>query len=64
MIADRPDNVIALAPYRMARLARRQPPRPFLMWYPNLGFVTTSPRGAVAPTAIRPLQAARASELP
>jgi len=59
MTADRPDNVIALAPYRMARLARRQPPRPYLMWIPNAGFVTNWPRGSNAPTAIRSLQTVR-----
>ena len=32
------DNVIALAPYRAARLARR-PAMPYVLWYPGVGFV-------------------------
>ena len=58
MPAERPDNVIALAPYRMARLARRQPPRPYLMWYPQVGFVPSQPMATA--TLIRPLHTARA----
>lgn len=58
MAAERSDNVIALAPYRLARAARRQPPRPYLMWYPQVGFVPSQP--ASTATLIRPLHAARA----
>lgn len=61
MLAERPDNVIALAPYRMAQLARRKAPRPYLMWYPNVGFLQAR---AVAspPVQIRPSRVARAVE--
>lgn len=60
MLAERPDNVIALAPYRMARLARRQAPRPYLMWYPNVGFIPSTRLGT--PSQARPLHTARAAE--
>lgn len=32
------DNVIALAPYRAARSARR-PAMPYVLWYPGVGYV-------------------------
>lgn len=32
------DNVIALAPYRAARSARR-PAMPYVLWYPGIGYV-------------------------
>lgn len=60
MAAERPDNVISLAPYRMARLARRQPPRPYLMWHPQVGFVSS--RQVATATPIGSWQAARAVE--
>ena len=59
MLAQRPDNVIALVPYRMARLAQRQAPRPYLLWYPNVGFVTSRP---TTTPPMRPQYTARAAE--
>jgi hypothetical protein len=32
------DNVIQLAPFRAQRLARR-PAKPYMLWYPGVGFV-------------------------
>jgi hypothetical protein len=34
-------NVIELAPFRAARLLR-QPAKPYLLWYPGVGFVVPS----------------------
>ena len=59
MSTERPDNVIALAPYRLARQASQRRPRPYVMWYPNVGFVASAP---AASASIRPLRTARAPE--
>jgi len=61
MSAERPDNVIDLAPYRLARLASQRPSRPYVMWYPNVGFVTSA-AAASAPSPIRTLRTARGPE--
>jgi len=55
-MAERPDNVIDLVPYRMARRMARKPPRPYLMWYPHLGFVPSS-RATSVPTLLQPRRA-------
>jgi hypothetical protein len=39
-------NVIWLAPFQAARAARRVVPRPYLMWYPGLGFVQVATGGS------------------
>jgi hypothetical protein len=59
MSTDLPNNVIALAPYRVARQVAQRQPRPYVMWYPNVGFVASAPN---APASIRPLRAARGPE--
>jgi hypothetical protein len=59
MSTERPDNVIALAPYRAARQASQRRPRPYVMWYPNVGFVASAPTAAAS---IRPLRTARGPE--
>lgn len=59
MSTDRPDNVIALAPYRFARQVSQRRPRPYVMWYPNVGFVASTP---AAPASVRPLRTARGPE--
>lgn len=59
MSTDRPNNVIALAPYRFARQASQRRSRPYVMWYPNVGFVASAPS---APASIRPLRTARGPE--
>jgi hypothetical protein len=60
MAAERTDNVIALAPYRMARLAQGHRPRPYLMWYPNVGFVPM--QAASAPTPVGHIRTAHGNE--
>ena len=60
MAAERPDNVIALAPYRMARLAQGHRPRPYLMWYPNVGFGPM--QSASLPTQVLHNRTARGNE--
>ncbi|MBL8269515.1 hypothetical protein [Steroidobacter sp.] len=52
-------NVIALAPYRFARQASQRRPRPYVMWYPNVGFIPSTPN---APSTIRTLRTARGPE--
>ena len=58
--AQSPHNVIAFAPYRAARQARR-PAMPYLLWYPGVGFVMQSSSGRphnVVSTARGPQSAA------
>jgi hypothetical protein len=59
MSTERPNNVIALAPYRHARQVSQHRPRPYVMWYPNVGFVASAPS---ASASIRPLRTARGPE--
>ena len=55
MSTDRPNNVIALAPYRFARQVSQHRPRPYVTWYSNVGFAASAPS---ASASIRPLRTA------
>jgi hypothetical protein len=59
MSTERPNNVIALAPYRFAHQASQRRSRPYVTWYPNVGFVAPTPN-TLAP--IRQLRTARGPE--
>ena len=46
MASESRDNVIAFAPHQARRAIEQRQPRPYLLWYPHVGFVV--PNAAVA----------------
>jgi hypothetical protein len=60
MSAEHSDNVVALAPYQARRAIQQRQPRPYLLWYPHIGFVkptATLARFAREDTTRRPERA-------
>ena len=52
------DNVVAFAPYQARRTIQQRQPRPYVLWYPGLGFV--QPASNI--TALRREHSPRATE--